>query len=70
MDPIAMPSIEGAIIWLRPAIIASIGSEASSSSSSLTAGLRPSDTASSVNNGRYASSACCAHAPGVVVNNS
>jgi len=58
-----MPIIDGAIIWLRPAIIAIIGSLDASGSA---AAGRPSDTASSVKSGRYASSVRCAHTPGVV----
>ena len=50
MEPTAMPIIAGAIILLRPAIIAIIGSPASSSGAA--AGGRPSEVASSVNRGR------------------
>ena len=60
IEPIAMPIIDGAIIWLRPAIIAII---CSSPISVPAAGGRPSDTASSVNSGRYASSVRCAQTP-------
>ena len=63
IEPTAMPIIDGAIIWLRPAIIAIIGSSASCVDLVAPARARlPSDAASSVNSGRYASSVRCAHA--------
>ena len=61
-----MPIIDGAIILLRLAIIAIIGSalRSSASSSDGVSGL-PSEVANSVNSGRYASSVVCAQAPEV-----
>ena len=51
IEPIDMPIIAGAIIWLSPAIIAIIGSAAPGASSSPPAG-RANETARSVNSGR------------------
>ena len=65
IEPIAMPIIDGAIIWLRPDSIAIIGSSAGASASG--AGGRASDTANSVNSGRYASSVRCAQTPVVTI---
>ena len=61
IEPTAIPSIAGASILLMPAIICAIGSLTGVSD---LAGA-PSEVASSVNSGRYASSVSCVHCPGV-----
>ncbi len=47
-----MPIMAGAIIWLRLAIIAIIGSVSPGISTSVVAGRLPNEVASSVNSGR------------------